>query len=76
MKNLRKHNRRALLRSRRPGWQPGPRLRKQLPSGLLYTVTPGVGGNPLWHYRTRYGTHIFAPYPADKHMRRKLHIWS
>jgi hypothetical protein len=75
-RNQRKHNRQAILRHRRPGWHPGPTLHKRLPSGLLYSVTPGTDGNRKWHYQTRYGTHVFAPYPPDKLTRRELHIWS
>jgi hypothetical protein len=75
MKNLAKYNRRALLRYRRPGWHYGPRLRKQLPTGLVYSVTPGTGNNTNWHYQTTYG-HIFAPYPPDARTVEELHRWS
>ncbi len=75
MKNLAKHNRRALLRHRRPGWHYGPRLRKRAHTGLVYSVTPGTGDNKNWHYRPTYG-HIFAPYPPNAWTEAELHRWS
>lgn len=78
MKNLAKHNRRALLRFRKQRYtpyNPSPVLWRRTPTGAPYRLTQGSPLRPNWHYSPRNG-HVYAPYPPDDLTMREVQRWS
>lgn len=78
MKNLAKHNRRALLRYRKQRCSPynqSPILWRRLPTGAFYRLTQGNPLRPNWHYWPRTA-HVYAPYPPDARTQREIQRWS
>lgn len=77
--NLRKHNRRALLRHRRRRYSVvfgrGPVLRFRLPLGAVVSVCryPPHQLN-RGEYEVR-GARVYAPYPPDARTLRELQRW-
>jgi hypothetical protein len=71
MKNIRKHNRRIVLRARRRGQIPSVIM--TTPTGTRVTVTPYRPGRAS--YWTRHAT-VFGPWPPTASTMTEIHRWS
>lgn len=72
MKNVRKHNRRAVLRARRQGTAPNVIMTI---GHTLVKVTPSIHQPRRAAYYTRNAT-VFGPWPPDAVTTHEIHRWS